>query len=55
MSHRQSPKGRRLNAFREMQAQVLEVNRLRVQIALRIAAIEAPQSQGVDQAMSGQA
>jgi hypothetical protein len=40
-----------LNAFREMQAQVLEVDRLRVQIALRIAAIEAPEHQGVDHAM----
>jgi hypothetical protein len=44
-----------LNAFREMQAQVLEVDHLRVQIALRIAAIEAPQGHGVDQAMSPQA
>jgi hypothetical protein len=43
-----------LNAFREMQAQVREVDRLRVQIAMRIAAIEAPACQGIDQAISRQ-
>ena len=42
------------NAFREMQAQAREVDRLRVQIAMRIAAIEAGASERPDQAISRQ-
>jgi hypothetical protein len=37
-----------------MQAQAREVDSLRVQIAMRIAAIEASTSQGADQATSRQ-
>jgi hypothetical protein len=43
-----------LHAFREMQAQAREVDRLRVQIAMRIAAIEASTYQDADQAISRQ-
>ena len=42
------------HAFREMQAQAREVDRLRVQIAIRIAAIEASTFRGADQATSRQ-
>jgi hypothetical protein len=42
------------HAFREMQAQAREVDRLRVQIAMRIAAIEASTFERADQAMSRQ-
>ena len=42
------------HAFREMQAQTREVDRLRVQIAMRIAAIEASTCQRADQAISRQ-
>ena len=49
-----SGRGSDPHAFREMQAQVREVDRLRVQIALRIAAIEASTCQGADQAISRQ-
>ena len=42
------------HAFREMQAQAREVDRLRVQIAMRIAAIEASTYQRADQAISRQ-
>ena len=42
------------HAFREMQAQAREVDRLRVQIAMRIAAIQASTCQGADQAISRQ-
>jgi hypothetical protein len=43
-----------LNAFREMQTQVREVDCLHVQIAVRIAAIEASTSQRGDQSKSRQ-
>jgi hypothetical protein len=39
-----------LSAFREMQTEVREVDRLRVQIAMRVAAI-APACQNIDQAI----
>jgi hypothetical protein len=41
-------------AFREMQAQAREVDHLRVQIAMRIAAIEGSRRQGADPAISRQ-
>ena len=42
------------HAFREMQAQAREVDRLSVQIAMRIAAIEASTCQRADPAISRQ-